>query len=334
MRLRSWEYWPFWVVYAPIGVYWLWLSVKARSFFFFSAANPSILTGGLLGESKKSILDKIDTRYKPETLLIKAGTPIKTVCQLLSQKGIRLPVIAKPDVGERGWQVEKIERYEGLVDYLRQQKNDFLIQEYVDEPLEFGVFYYRLPGQVRGVVTSIVRKEFLGVRGNGYNCIEELIAQNERAILQLPALRQQWGKRLHEIPASGVEVLLVPIGNHSRGTKFMNANHLITPELTARFDEISGSIDGFYYGRYDLRCRTIADLTTGQHLKIMELNGAGAEPAHIYQPGFPILEAYRVLFHHWNLLYRISRENNRRGVRYMTLSESWQIWKQLKAKKA
>jgi hypothetical protein len=51
-RLTQWEYWPFEVIYLPIFVYWLWLSVKARSLFFFSAANPSIENGGMLGESK------------------------------------------------------------------------------------------------------------------------------------------------------------------------------------------------------------------------------------------------------------------------------------------
>ncbi|MBC8153596.1 MAG: hypothetical protein H7Z72_11850, partial [Bacteroidetes bacterium] len=63
IRLRSWEYWPFSVVYAPVFVYWLWLSLKARSFFFFSAGNPSIELGGLLGESKIDILDKISDEF-------------------------------------------------------------------------------------------------------------------------------------------------------------------------------------------------------------------------------------------------------------------------------
>lgn len=286
-----------------------------------------------MGESKKAILDKIDDQYKPKTLFIRAGTSINDVSQQLERAVLDLPLIAKPNVGERGWQVEKIENQEALVNYVQQHKNDFLIQEYVDEPLEFGVFYYRMPGQAQGVVSSIVQKDFLRVRGNGRNCIEELIAQNERAILQLPALRRQYGERLHEIPAPGEELLLVPIGNHSRGTTFLNVNHLITNELTEQFDRISQSVDGFFYGRYDLRCRTTGDLTTGQHLKIMELNGAGAEPAHIYQPGFSLWEAYRVLFFHWNVLYRISRENHRRGVAYLTLREAIQIWKQVRAAK-
>lgn len=333
IRLRHWEYWPFELVYAPVFVYWLWLSIKARSLFFFSASNPSIETGGLLGESKIDILDRISDEFKPKTLFVPASESINRVFAQLSSLGLTYPLIAKPNVGERGWQVEKIEHWEGVINYLQTNRFDFLIQEYVDEPLELGVFYYRMPGQSEGVVSSIVQKEFLAIRGNGRHCIEELIQQNERAVLQLPALTRQYGKRFHEILPVGETIRLVGIGNHSKGTTFLNANHLITSELTAMFDQISQSIDGFYFGRYDLRCRSMADLQAGKHIRIMELNGAGAEPAHIYQPGFSMREAYRVLFHHWRVLYDISTENHRRGIAYMTLPEAISIWRRTKKAK-
>ncbi|WP_332367649.1 hypothetical protein [Spirosoma telluris] len=311
--LRHWEYWPFEVVYLPIVFYYIWLSIKARSLFFFSASNPFIETGGLLGESKAGILDRISEEFKPITLFVPAFSPIQSVVNQLHDRGLTYPLIAKPDVGERGWRVEKIESQGDLINYLQSNSVDFLIQEYVDEPLELGVFYYRMPGQKQGIVSSIVQKEFLSIRGNGRDCIEKLISQNERAILQLSALTAKYGNRFHEILPIGETLTLVSIGNHCKGTKFLNANYLITPELTRVFDRISQSIDGFYFGRYDLRCRSVADLNAGKHIHILELNGAGAEPAHIYQPGFSIREAYRVLFHHWRVLYDISLENHRRG---------------------
>ncbi len=339
IRLRSWEYWPFAVVYLPVFGYWLWLSLKARSLFFFSASNPSIETGGLLGESKRAILDRIPDEFTPKTLFVEAPANLYSVLAQIEQRGITYPLIAKPDVGARGWQVEKIEHWEYLVNYMQQNSFDFLIQEYVDEPLELGVFYYRMPGprsagQAQGTVSSIVQKEFLSIRGNGRDSVEELILQNERAVLQLSVLRAKYGTIFQTIPAPGETITLVPIGNHCKGTKFLNANHLITPELTHVFDRISGNIDGFYFGRYDLRCRSVADLTAGKHIKIMELNGAGAEPAHIYHPGFSIWEAWRVLLHHWRVLYDISRENHRRGVAYMTLGEAVRFWKRTQTKKS
>jgi hypothetical protein len=333
IRLRSWEYWPFNLVYLPLFVYYGWLALKARSLFFFSASNPSIETGGLLGESKAGILDLIDDEFKPKTVRVPRSTTIDEVFRLIKTHQLTLPLIGKPDMGERGWLVEKMESQEALINYVQTSPGDFLIQEYVDEPLELGVFYYRMPGQSEGVVSSIVQKEFLSIRGNGHHTVEALIRQNERAILQLAALTQAYGYRFTEIPASGEVIKLVNIGNHCKGTKFLNANHLITPELTRLFDRIGSSIDGFYFGRYDLRCRSVADLYAGRHIKIMELNGAGAEPAHIYQPGFSIWEAYRVLFHHWDMLYQISRENHRRGVPYMGLRDAIRVWKRIRATK-
>jgi hypothetical protein len=74
-KLKNWDYWPLEVVYFPIFFYWLWLSIKSRSMFFFSAANPSIESGGMLGESKYKILENIPGDYKPKTFLIKV--PLK-----------------------------------------------------------------------------------------------------------------------------------------------------------------------------------------------------------------------------------------------------------------
>ena len=95
-------------------------------------------------------------------------------------------------------------------------------------------------------------------------------------------------------------------------------NYLINDQLVDVFDAISQQIDGFYYGRFDLRCQNVEALYSGD-IKIMELNGAASEPAHIYAPNFPILEGYKSLFSHWKLLYNISIANHKLGVPYMSI---------------
>ena len=333
IRLRSWEYWPFAVVYVPVFIYWLWLSLRARSLFFFSAGNPGIESGGLMGESKIDTLDKISGEFKPATLFVSRSTPTDVVLAQVAAAGLTFPMIAKPNAGERGWRVEKLDTQASLVDYIANSPVDFLIQEYVDYGFELGVFYYRMPNETQGKISSIVQKDFLSVTGNGRDWIETLIRQNDRALLQLDALTALYGHELERIPAPGETVLLMPIGNHCRGTTFLDANHLITPELERIFDRISADVDGFYFGRYDLRCRSEADLYAGEHIRILELNGAGAEPAHIYQPGFSLWTAWGVLLHHWQILYNISRENHRRGVAYMTLAEARTIYKRVQSEK-
>ena len=50
IKLLHWEYWPFEVIYAIPFLYWVYLSARAGSFFFFRAANPAIPNGGMFGE--------------------------------------------------------------------------------------------------------------------------------------------------------------------------------------------------------------------------------------------------------------------------------------------
>jgi hypothetical protein len=62
----------------------------------------------------------------------------------------------------------------------------------------------------------------------------------------------------------------------------------------------------------------------------MELNGAGAEPAHIYHPGTSIFVAYKAIFKHLDILQKVSTANHRTGIPYMKLSEGYKEWKKLK----
>jgi hypothetical protein len=287
----------------------------------------------MLGESKFDILEKIRPHYKPATILVKAPATSDTLKPLLKAAGISFPLIAKPDKGERGWLVEKISDWDALSRYFSPVQGDFIIQGYVDFPLEAGVFYYRFPGEASGHISSVVLKDFLKIRGDGRSTVLKLMNLYPRARFQVHVLREKYPDLMKQIPAAGSVVELVPIGNHCKGTTFLNGNHLINEQLVAVFDEISRSIEGFYYGRFDLRCPTIEDLYAGRHIRVMELNGAGAEPGHIYQPGFSIIEAYRVIFAHWQVLYRISRQNHTSGVPYMTwkgVRETMSQYKQYK----
>mgnify|MGYP000025202943 FL=1 len=193
-------------------------------------------------------------------------------------------------------------------DVIVEIKIDFIIQELVDLPLEFGVFYVRFPSERNGFVNSITMKEFLAVEGDGVKTLQQLILEKDRASLQWETLKEVYRNKLDVILDKGKRMELVSIGNHCLGTKFLDGNHLINEKLTASFDRISKQVNGFYFGRYDLRCASLADLENGK-IKIMELNGCGAEPAHIYHPGASLVKAMKVLITHWKNMYRISVEN-------------------------
>ena len=330
IKLKSWEYWPFGIVQFPLFIYFAWLSLRARSFIFFSASNPGITMGGMFGESKFEVIKKIPARYIATTLFIKLPATSKDVTQAIDTAGLHFPVIVKPDLGERGFRVKRIDDEAGIAQYLAGQRFDFLVQEYLDLPLEFGVFYTRFPNQRKGHVTSVVKKEMLAVTGDGKSTLQQLILQLDRAKLQWDSLREVYHDKLSDVVPNDKRIELVSIGNHCLGTKFLDGSHLINDELHSAFDTISQQIPDFYFGRFDLRCTRFEDLYTGA-VKIMELNGCGAEPAHIYHPGYSLLKAVAVMFRHWRNIFIIARQNERRGVAYTTLREAYAHYKRFKA---
>ncbi len=330
-KITNWEYWPFELVYFPILLYYIWLSLKARSFFFFSASNPSIETGGMLGESKFSILKNINEDVKAFTLFFLKETHHFTIIDSIKENNLTYPLIAKPDVGERGTSVEKINNEKELFSYLKNNKNNLLIQEYINFEIELGIFYYRFPDEQKGTISSIVMKDFLSVIGDGYSTLGKLIAEYPRAGFQFDRLNSKLN--YESIPTIGQKIILEPIGNHCRGTTFLNANTIIDQKLIAVFDTISNQIPGFYFGRYDLRCKSIEDLKEGKNIKIVELNGAGAEPGHIYQPGYSIFKAWKVLLFHWKILYEISIQNHKTGTPYISWSEAKMKYKVIQSLK-
>ncbi len=321
IKALSWEYWPMWLVYFPVSFYYLYLSMRARSFFFFSASNPGIETGGMFFESKWKIFELMPKEYFPSTIYIEENDSVQTITLKMEKASISFPIIAKPDRGERGWCVKKIDSSIELAQYRMATKIEFLIQTYVNSPLEFSVFYYRSPKSQKGKVTSVTLKQLLTITGDGVSTVAELIEQNNRSFLQFEKLKKNNKIDLSRVLKMQEEMVLVPYGNHVLGAKFINFNHIIDEQLVATFDKISCGIEGFYFGRFDLRCTSIEDLKAGKNISILELNGAGAEPAHIYDPSFSFLNAQFVLAKHYKMMFDAAVANNSLGVEYMSYNK-------------
>lgn len=285
--------------------------------------------GGMFGESKYEVLKKVPPRYTPVTTLMKMPCKKHEVIDAMQQHGLQLPVIFKPDLGERGFMVQRIETELDIENYLSKMKHHFVVQELVDLPLEFGVFYSRLPHDPQGKVTSVVMKEMLSITGDGYSTLQQLIFKKERAKLQWGQLKKIFSTQLNEVIPPGETIELVSIGNHCLGTKFLDGGHLINEKLSTTFDEMSKQIDGFYFGRFDLRCASVEDLYNG-NVKVLELNGCGAEPAHIYHPGYSLFKAIGVLLNHWRSIFVIARENAKQGIQYISFKEAQRYYKKFK----
>ncbi len=331
-KIRHFEFWPFSVFYFPVYFYYLWLSIKHRSFFFFSASNPKIESGGMLGESKWNIFQMIPKQYIPKTYLFPPEISFQEITETMSNAGLGYPIILKPDVGERGWMVEKIKNDTELSSYLKKINVPFLLQEYVSYPLELGVFYVKIPGENKGKITSIVRKGFLSVIGDGKHTIYELLQEQEdkRAKLQFNFNSEFQKDMLSMVPDPGKAITVEGIGNHCRGTTFYNDNSQISRDLNKVFNDVCEQIPDFYFGRFDIRTESYDQLIKGKNFAILELNGAGSEPGHIYQPGYSLLKAYRDVIYHLSLLAKVSHKNHLRGIPYMTFKEAFMTYRQMK----
>jgi hypothetical protein len=280
-------------------------------------------------ESKKEVYDLIPFEYYPATLFFKATVSLQDILALIKQRNLKYPVIGKPDIGMKGMMVKKLENEKELLSYATNSKVDFLIQEYVLYKNEIGIFYYRFPNEEKGHISGIVKKEFLAVTGDGISTVEQLLLKSKRAVLQLPTLRVKEKEKMKIVLQKGEELIIVPYGNHVRGAKFLDDSSLVDEELTNTIDSICKKVNGFYFGRLDIRYNDWQELKQGKNFSIIELNGSGSEPTHIYDPRHSVFWAWKEIAKHWKILYRISKLNHQlQNVPYMTTRSGLDMFKQ------
>ncbi|MBI1183675.1 hypothetical protein GC194_05365 [bacterium] len=306
-RLIRFEFWPVYVFYAPFLVYWLWLGIKAKNPAFLFKLNPIMPLGGAIGSNKYQVLQHFNPQYVPVSALVNGRFTMDDLQHIIEKVGMTFPMVAKPNKGERGFGVEVIANFEMLETYLRCKDYDIILQEFIEYPIELGVLYHKCPLSGHGAISSVVQKKLLHVEGDGKNNLKNLIERNERACNRKDYLLNKYKTLLETVPAKGEMLCIEPIGNHCRGTTFINGQALITEKLISVFDTICAGMEGFDYGRFDIKVKSIDDLLRGQNIKILELNGLNSEPAHIYHPGTKLFDAYREVKKHFDIIFNIYR---------------------------
>jgi pimeloyl-ACP methyl ester carboxylesterase/membrane protein DedA with SNARE-associated domain len=323
-RLRRWEFWPRWVFYPPVVAYLVYLGVRFRGPLLFTAANPAIPSGGFVGESKAAILEALVAigapvaRFARIPSLWDGERRIAETRRFMAGAGLSLPVVVKPDVGQRGEGVVVARDAETLERVLRDARRDLLVQEHVPGR-ELGVFYVRHPDQERGRIFSITDKRMPVVVGDGRRTLARLILDDDRAVCMARTHLDAHAERLDDVPADGEPVPLVDVGTHCRGALFLDGAALATPEFTRSIDEISRRYEGFYFGRYDLRGSGLDPASGGGRFKIIELNGVTSESTDIYDPSNRLVDAYRKIFRQWRIAFEIGATNRAAGARPLGL---------------
>ncbi len=312
-RLTNWEHWPAFMFYTPFIPFFLYRIVKAKNPLYFLATNPSILYSGIGSESKYKTILLAPQKYSPESILVAENTNFKDLLNRLKKTSLSYPFIAKPDIGFRGYLVKKIANEQELKTYFSKINIPIIIQEFIDYKNEIGVFYHRIPGDKKGKITSITIKKYPTIKGNGINTLSELILADKKIFLYHDLLKNIHKKKMDGIVAKDKTITLSEIGNHSKGTQFINGNHLINKSLESVFDKLNHQIDGWFYGRIDLKYKTWEELLEGKKFKIVEINGVMSEPTHIYDAsaGGTYFDAVRAIKYNWKILDKIALINHK-----------------------
>ena len=333
-RWKHWEFWPAWMFYPPVAMYCLWLAIKYRGLNVPTAANPGIFSGGIVGESKMATLKNLQAtspEFTAEAALVVGDTielrllSLKKHCARLR---LEFPFILKPDVGQRGVGIKLVRNEDQAEKYLRQTSAPLVVQRYVPDPFEVGIFYYRFPHEPRGKIFAITEKIFPVLTGDGRSTVAGLIEGDPRARLIAATYAKRFATRLSEVLPTGETLKLVEAGNHAQGCIFRDGMRLNSPELVARIDGISRKLDGFFIGRYDIRFASEEELRAGKNFQIIELNGAASEATSIYDARNSLWSAYRTLFQQWNLVFAIGAENRERGFEPTKILAVWDKWRE------
>jgi hypothetical protein len=267
----------------------------------------------------------------PKTIYVEPDEDRMNVKSMLTDAGFGFPFVVKPDVGMKGILFRKIDTEEQWFEYHQHIPVTYIIQELIDLPLEVSVFYYRYPNAVQGTISGFFAKELLHVTGNGNDTLEELIAQHPRARFREEEMRKKHGHSYEHVLASGEKYFLSYAGNHNRGARFISLKHEIDEALHKVFDDLNKDVPHFYYGRYDIKTTSVEDLKAGRNFCILEYNGAGAEPNHIYDCNMRLWDAYREILRHWKALYEISKYNHAHGFPYWSFRKGLDFIRQSNA---
>ncbi len=312
-KLRYWEFWPLWLANSPLVFFMFYFGMRARKLFFFTNVNPAFENSGFVYSSKKEILDTLPQDKIPTSVFInKDAIASLDLEQLMQEHKLEFPIIAKPDKGERGLLVEKLESLHDLKSYLAANTLDYILQEYIDLPNEIGIFFHKDPRSKQIGISSVCLKEFLSITGDGKSTVEMILLSNFHGKYQVDKIALKNPEVLTKVLSKNEKYLLEPIGNHSRGTAFYNGNHLIDAPLTSVIESIVKNMDA-YYGRFDIKYNKIEELKRGENYCILELNGSASEPTHIYDRNIPIWKKYSTIYQHWKIMFYISKENMKKG---------------------
>jgi len=313
----SWQYWraPFLygLVLGPLHIA---AALKhGLSPFHMIRVNPVLPNGISLGTKDKTLpLFKRKKHYLAFTAVRRTWTFKKNrshVRRFMAKEGLSFPIIVKPCRGHVGIGVRKIDSETELTAFLETIPVDYIIQEFCDYPHEYGVFYCKVPGKTQGTVVSLTQKIIPEVVGDGVSTVRQLVNSDHRFLHNRKALLSH-ARNLDTVPKKGCVWQVIIQGSHTYGSIFRDKNSLINEDVHHWMNELCAGVEGFHYGRFDMKVKAEASLRTGNGVKLVEVNGCGSDPVHVYDDRYPLSFAAREFYKFFDLIYKIAKINIRK----------------------
>lgn len=341
LEISRLEFLPSWFYYIPVIFQSLWLGAKYRDLRLPLIANPGIKLSGMVGESKADIFklagDIIKPWILPNVTLEKSDETLvlqkEKIIEAMQTAGVNYPLVAKPDQGCRGVGIKLVHSEEQLMEYINKFPVGYryMLQEKAPYQAEAGVFYVRSPNEKKGEIISMTLKYRPYVVGDGHSTLRQLIEQDERAGELTHIYFPKYLDKLDTILDKDESFALTFAGNHSRGSIFRNGNEYISEGLTKRLDELLSDVEGFYYGRLDIKFKNIESFMEGDDFCIIEINGASSEATHIWDNGTTLKEIFSTLLKQYRILYDIGHQQKKKGIQPPSVSTLLKEWKKERA---
>jgi hypothetical protein len=343
-KVSSFEFWPTWLMYLPVVLQWLLLSLRYGSLTLPLIANPKLPLSGMVGIPKSDLLAQATgdcaNAILPWFVYHKTSDTLGSQLQIIelemADHGLDYPLVCKPDIGCRGAGVKLVHDARELNDCLSAYASGagIMLQKLASFEPEAGVFFVREPDQEQGQVISLALKYMPYVVGDGRRTLGELVAADPRAKDLVHLYRPRHQERWDTVIAQGEPFRLVFSASHCRGAIFKDANSQITPELTAAINHLMAGIPEFYYGRLDIKFKDIDSLLAGRDLEIVEINTASSESLHIWDSDAKLGDAFSALLYQYRTLFRLGSKNRKRGYKppgLPALLRHWRLERRLTA---
>jgi len=326
--------WPGWLLYLPVRLGIVLLSLRHRRLTAFASANPALgRIGGFIGDSKSLLLRPFqrDSRCCPTLALSLEDTQeerIKEAAAFAACHGF--PVVFKPEVAEDGAGLRFVHTQEQLERLVRSAQEDFLLQKFISG-FEFELVWRRNPGKDDGRIMALLHKHDVTVRGDGEQTLEELIWLDEVAVSRANLFLRCHARDLNRVIPAGQKVTLNLTGSYGHGARCRHRADLTTVELEAAVTQFAKRFPGLHFARFDLRATSMEDLKAGRFI-VTEVGGCCHVSSLLRDESLRFSRSYAAVWGQLKACLEAGAYNLRQKVRPVPVEELMARWSQARGR--